>query len=171
MSAKTITKPAQKTPGTTDDWFGGSLMDLRRQMDHLFDNFTSAWHLPASEPMSALRAWPESSIAVRFEVSESDDAFEISVELPGMEENDVEVVLDDGTLTVKGEKKAETEEKKKDYHLMERHYGSFRRGFRLPDTVDESKVKAYFDKGVLKVTLPKAASAKKKSKKVSISKS
>ena len=121
--------------------------------------------------MSALRAWPESSIAVRFEVSESDDSFEISAELPSMEEKDVKVVLDDGTLTVKGEKKAEFEERKKDYYVMERHYGSFRRGFRLPDTVDESKVKAKFEKGVLQVTLPKAASAKKKSKKISISKS
>ena len=171
MSAKTITKPARKTLATSDDWFGGSMMDLRRQMDRLFDSFTGPWHLPATEPMSALRAWPESSIAVRFEVSESDDSFEISAELPGMEEKDVKVVLDDGTLTVKGEKKAEFEERKKDYYVMERHYGSFRRGFRLPDTVDESKVKAKFEKGVLQVTLPKAASAKKKSKKISISKS
>ena len=158
MSDKTITKPAGKPPATTgNDWFGGSLMDLRRQMDRLFDSFTGPWHLPASEPLSAMRAWPESSITVRFEVSETDDGFEISGELPGMDEKDVEVVLDNGMLTVKGEKKAESEQKKKDYYVMERHYGSFRRSFRLPDTVDESKVKAKFDKGVLRVTLPKAA--------------
>ena len=171
MAAKTITKPARKTPATADEWFGGSMMDLRRQMDRLFDNFTNAWHLPMAEPMSAMRAWPEGGIAVRFEVSESDDAFNVSAELPGMDEKDVDVVLDNGRLTVKGEKKSETEEKKKDYHLMERHYGSFRRSFRLPDTVDENKVRAKFEKGVLQVTLPKVAEAKKKSKKISISKS
>jgi HSP20 family protein len=107
---------------------------------------------------------------VQFDVVESDDAIEVSVELPGIDEKDVEVTLEGGLLTVKGEKKAESEKKNKDHYVMERRYGAFRRSFRLPDGLDESKVTAKFDKGVLQIVLPKAAEAKRKAKKVPIDK-
>jgi HSP20 family protein len=82
----------------------------------------------------------------------------------------VSVTLSNGVLTLKGEKKSEREEKKENYHLMERNYGSFHRTFQLGDTVDPDKVSATFDKGVLKVTLAKRAEAAKAEKKIPIGK-
>ena len=108
---------------------------------------------------------------MKFDIGEDDKAIEISAEMPGMDEDDVDLTLSDGVLTIKGEKKAEHEEKDKNYHLTERRYGAFQRSFRLPDTVEEGKVKASFDKGVLKVLLPKTVAAKSKTKKIAISKS
>ena len=110
------------------------------------------------------------TIAVKFDVSESDEGYEVTAELPGLDEKDVEVSISEGLVTIKGEKKAETEEKKKDTYISERSYGAFRRSFRLPQPISENKVEARFDKGVLRVTLPKAPEAKKKAKKIAIAK-
>jgi HSP20 family protein len=87
-----------------------------------------------------------------------------------VDEKDVEVVLSDGRLTIKGEKKQEKEEKKKDYHMVERSYGSFARSISLPFAADPEKVKATFVKGVLKVTVPKPAEVTAKQKKIPIGK-
>jgi HSP20 family protein len=95
----------------------------------------------------------------------------VEAELPGMDEKDVSVTLSSGVLTLKGKKKSEREEKKDDYHLMERSYGSFQRSFQLADTIDPDKVTATFDKGVLKVTLPKRPEAVKAEKRIPIGKS
>ena len=86
------------------------------------------------------------------DVRETNTDLAVEAELPGMDEKDVSVTLSNGVLTLKGEKKSEREEKKEDYHLMERSYGSFQRSFRLGDTIDPDKVTAAFDKGVLKVS-------------------
>jgi HSP20 family protein len=94
----------------------------------------------------------------------------VEAELPGMDEKDVSVTLNNGILTLKGEKKSEREEKKDDYHLMERSYGSFQRSFQVSDTVDGEKVRAAFEKGVLKVTLPKRPEAMKAEKRIPIGK-
>ncbi len=174
MSAKTSTKEVKKAEPSAlapleGDFFNAPFMDLRRQMDRVFDSFASGWHLPALGASWDLPSRPAGAIAVQFDLSESDDAYEITAELPGMDEKDVEVTLENGLLTMKGEKKAETEQKKKDYHVMERHYGAFRRSFRLPENVEEGKIKAAFDKGVLRLTLPKSAEAKRKTKKIAIS--
>ena len=156
-------------------------MELRRQMDRLFDDFMHGWPSARGfgshpfdfdrlvEPLG-LSGAKSDAINVRFDVSESDDSVEITAELPGIDESDVDVTLNDGVMTIKGEKKAESEKKEKDYHLSERHYGSFLRSFRLPETVDAEKVKATFDKGVLAITLPKRAEAKRQQKKIAISK-
>ena len=166
------TAPAGEAPASP-------YMELRRQMDRLFDDFMQGW--PAhrafgshpfdferlAEPLGLSRGGD--TINVRFDVSESDESVEITAELPGIDESDIDVTLADGVMTIKGEKKAESEKKKKDYYLSERHYGSFLRSFRLPDSVDPEKVKATFDKGVLAITLPKRAAAKQKQKKISIS--
>ena len=95
------------------------------------------------------------AMAPRVDVSETDTELKIEAELPGIDEKDVEVVLSDGRLTIKGEKKQEKEEKKKDYHMVERSYGSFARSIVLPFEADPDKVKATFAKGVLTVTVPK----------------
>jgi HSP20 family protein len=116
-------------------------------------------------------ATASTAVAPRIDVSETDSEIKIEVEMPGVEEKDVEVVLSNGRLTIKGEKKQEKEEKKKDYHLVERSYGAFARSIGLPFEADPSKVQARFDKGVLTVTVPKPPDVKAKEKKIPISKS
>jgi len=91
------------------------------------------------------------------DVAETDKEIEISAELPGLEEKDVQINVADGILTIRGEKKAEKEQKDKNYRLVERNYGSFERSMQLPDGVDVDAIKATIDKGVLKVTVPKPA--------------
>lgn len=152
------------------------LLALRRQMDHLFEEFARDWHLPTFgrdltdfEPFRGL-PWTQGAVDVRFDVSESDDAIEVMAELPGLDEKDVEVTLSDGLLMIKGEKNQEEEKKEKDYYVSERRFGSFMRSIRVPSSVDESKVSARFDKGVLKVVMPKRAEAKSKAKKIEIAK-
>ena len=86
------------------------------------------------------------------DIAEEFNAYEVTAELPGMDEKDIEVKLVDGNLVIKGEKQ---ERRKKDYYLRERHFGSFERYFVLPEDADTSKIEASFEKGVLTVTLPK----------------
>jgi HSP20 family protein len=104
------------------------------------------------------------------DVVEKDKAYEITAELPGMEEKDIEVKFADGVLSVTGEKKEEKEEKKKDWYLSERRYGSFQRAFRVPEGVDADKIEATFKNGVLTVSLPKSPEAIKREKKIPIGK-
>ena len=96
------------------------------------------------------------------DISETEDTLLIKAELPGLEAKDVNVSISGDILLIKGEKKREEEEKDEHHHYVERYSGSFQRSFRLPVNVQADKVEAAFDKGVLKVTLPKAEEAKKK---------
>jgi HSP20 family protein len=143
---------------------------LRKEIDRLFDNFGHGfWRSPFRAITDFEPLWSSklaSSFAV--DVAESDKAYEITAELPGMDEKDIDVKLVDGGLTIKGEKKDEKEEKRKDYYVSERRYGSFERYFRLPDGVDTDKIEANFKKGVLTVTLPKKAEAQKPAKKIDV---
>ena len=102
------------------------------------------------------------------DVSETESKYEISVELPGVDEKDIELSISDGLLALQAEKKEEREEKKKDYHLTERSYGSGRRTVRIPEGVAMDKIKAAFSKGVLEVTLPKTKEAKAKQRKIPV---
>ena len=95
-------------------------------------------------------------------MTETDKQIEITAELPGLEEKDVQVNVADNVLTIRGEKKAEKEEKDKTYQLVERSYGSFVRSLELPEGVNADAIKASIDKGVLKVTVPKPAPAQVK---------
>ena len=99
---------------------------------------------------------------------ESEKAYEIIAELPGMDEKNIEVKMADGVLTIKGEKREEKEEKQKDYYLQERSFGSFERSFEVPETVETDKIEASFRKGVLTLTLPKKAEAQKPAKKIEV---
>jgi HSP20 family protein len=96
------------------------------------------------------------------DVLEKDDKFVVKAELPGMKEEDISVSVVGDTLTIKGEKKTETEVKEEDYYRCERAYGSFYRSIPLPSTVDAGKIEASYQDGVLEVTLPKAAEVKPK---------
>ena len=104
------------------------------------------------------------------DIADNAKAYEITAELPGMDEKNVEVKFSDGTLIIRGEKKDEKEEKNKDYHLSERRYGAFQRSFSVPDGVDAEKIEAAFKNGILTVTLPKTPEAQKKEKKIEIKK-
>ena len=105
---------------------------------------------------------------MKVNVAEQDGALEITAEMPGCAPEDIDVQLKDGVLTIKGEKKVEKDDKQKDYHVMERSFGMVERSFTLPAEVDASKVEAAFDKGVLKVTLPKLPEAQSKSQKITV---
>jgi HSP20 family protein len=105
------------------------------------------------------------------DVKETDKEIVVETELPGLNENDVSLSVQNGVLTIEGEKKLDYDEEKDDYHIMERRYGSFQRSLRLPDTVDESKIDARFDNGVLKVTIPKRPEAASEQRKIEIKKS
>lgn len=102
------------------------------------------------------------------DITEDDKEFLVKVELPEMKKEDVKVTVENGTLKISGERKAEKEEKTKKYHRIERSYGSFLRAFTLPDTADGSKVSADYKDGILKVHLPKTAEARSKAIEVKV---
>lgn len=102
------------------------------------------------------------SFAPAFDVSEDETTITLEAELPGMTEKEITVQIDEGVLTVSGEKKFEFEKKEKNFHRVERSYGSFHRSFTLPETVDAEKVQANAKNGVLTITLPKIEAAKPK---------
>jgi HSP20 family protein len=134
---------------------------FRREMDRLFESFGRDLVWPGGESRGA-------AMAPSIDVSETEGELRIEADLPGVEEKDVDVSISDNVLTIKGEKKAEKEEKKKDFHLVERSYGSFSRSLTLPFAADPSKAKATFKNGVLSISLPKPPEVKAKAKKIAI---
>ena len=109
-----------------------------------------------------------SSFAPAVDVYEDEHKVTLKIEVPGIDEKDIDVRIENNTLTVHGERKIEKEEKEENYRRVERQYGSFTRTFTLPPTVDTEKVLANYDKGVLKISLPKKAEAKPKQIKVNV---
>ena len=116
-------------------------------------------------------ALTSSSFAPAVDVYEDEHDVTLKIEVPGIDEKDIDVRVENNTLTVHGERKIEKEEKEENYRRVERQYGSFTRTFNLPATVDAEKVQADYDKGVLKITLPKKAEAKPKQIKVNVGQS
>jgi len=112
-----------------------------------------------------------SSFAPAVDVYEDEHNVALKIEVPGIDEKDIDVRIENNTLTVHGDRKIEKEEKEENYRRVERQYGSFTRTFNLPPTVDAEKVQADYDKGVLKITLPKKAEAKPKQIKVNVGQS
>lgn len=154
------------------------LATLRTEIDSLFDKYFGGW-----PDLSSRRWWPDFEpfkdiqfptrfrpwdVSPSVDFSETDEGYEITAELPGMDEKDIEVSLVNDVLTIKGEKQEEREESDKDYHLKERRHGSFRRTFRLPHDVETSKVGANFSKGVLKVLAPKSKASRRRTRKISV---
>jgi HSP20 family protein len=131
----------------------GALSPFRKEMDRLLDRFSG--ETPFARTFTEM--WSPS-----VDISETKDNFVVKAELPGLEAKDVNVSISGDVLTIKGEKKAEEEEKDEHYHRVERYSGSFQRVFQLSSGVKADKIEANFDKGVLKVTLPKVEEAKKK---------
>jgi HSP20 family protein len=159
----------KKTPSTQiappDMW-----RSFQHEMDRLFDRFAGNFSFPSlrrmfgAEPLQTAFGFATPAV----EISEDAQAYKITAELPGLEPKDIDVSMSDNMLTLKGEKRAEKEEKDKNYYLSERSYGSFQRSFSVPDGVDRDKVAADFTQGVLTVTLPKTAEAQKQAKKIEV---
>lgn len=105
----------------------------------------------------------------KIDIKENDKTFVIEAELPGLSKDDFKVTLENGILTLEGEKKYEHEERKDGLYRAERQYGSFKRTFRLTEDVDTKKIQADYDKGVLRITLPRAAKARPKEIEVKVS--
>lgn len=145
---------------------------LRREVDRIFDDFRPAgWRLPFRRPSAFELTWPRLEgwqVAPAMDMVEKEDAYEITAELPGLDEKNVEIKLANGNLVIKGEKKEEKEEREKEYYLSERRYGSFQRMFRVPEGVDTDKIDASFKKGLLTVTLPKSPTAKQNEKQINV---
>ena len=144
---------------------------LRREIDRMFDDFGGGlWRSPFRgsffEPFRRAEVALAGLPAV--DVTETDKAYEITADCPGIDEKNVEVKFANGILTIKGEKQDEKEEKRKDYYMRERSFGSFERSFEVPDSVNTDKIEATFRKGVLTVTLPKSAEAQKAEKKIAV---
>lgn len=144
--------------------FRREMETLHREMDRLFEDF---WR-GAGRPSLLPEAWAFGDVSPRVDESEDDKAYHVALEVPGMDEKDVEVTLSDGLLTIRGEKKQEEEEKGKDFYRKERAFGAFRRTLPIPGEVDESKIKASFEKGVLTIDLPKTEEAQKKVKHIEV---
>jgi len=110
------------------------------------------------------RVFPSEELvwAPAIDVLEKEDKFLVKVELPGVKEEDVHVTVAGGTLTIEGEKRAESEVKRKGYYYSETSYGSFSRSITVPSTIDAGKIEASYDRGVLEITLPKAPEVKAK---------
>lgn len=144
---------------------------LRHEIDRLFDDFMSLSpfrrRFMELEPFEQW-AWGESGARHNADIVERDDAYEICVDVPGMEAKDINVSMAEGCLTVRGESKEEKEEKGRNYRLSERRYGSFTRSFRLPQGVDEEKITADLKNGVLMITVPKTPEAQKQQKTIEI---
>lgn len=134
---------------------------LQREIDRVFSDFGRG--LPSLAEFGK-------GMGLRVNVAETDGALEVTAEIPGVDAKDIDVQLKDGILTIKGEKKDEREERdeKKNYHLVERSYGMFERSFTVGNDIDADKIAASFDKGVLKVTLPKLPEAKAKVQKIEV---
>ena len=161
MAKTEITKSSEKSVRAPHDIFSA----MRDEMDRMFERFEHGW-----PRWPALFRRNGDFAVLNLDVREDTNSIVVEVELPGVDEKDVSVTLANGMLTIKGEKKHEKEEKGESYFLAERSFGSFQRAIRLPDTVDDAKVEAKFDKGVLKVTAAKKPEAVKAERKIEIKK-
>ncbi|NNM71497.1 Hsp20/alpha crystallin family protein [Enterovirga aerilata] len=133
---------------------------LHREVNRLFDDVFKGFDGSIPSVFGRGASWPS------LEVTANDNEVRVSAELPGLEEKDVEVTVDGDVLTIRGEKRSETEDK--DKHFSERYYGRFERSLSLPFEVDESRAQAGFRNGVLSITLPKSAKAEERAKRIPI---
>ncbi len=141
---------------------GNPVASLQQDVNRIFEDFWRRF----DQPFGALGRWEAGG--PRTDVAETENELEISVELPGIDQKDIDVSLTDTALTIKGEKKSERSENSKGYHLSERSYGSFYRSIPLPSGVDTEKADAKFKNGVLTVTLPKTEEARSRLKKIAV---
>jgi HSP20 family protein len=156
----------QKTAPENGDAFP-FFSSLQNEIERVFDRFRDPFAASARDIFALSRDHTMAAL----DVAETDDAVEITAELPGVKESDLDLSVNNGVLMIKAEKTASTEEKKKNYRMVERRYGSFQRSVALGFDPDISKVKATFNNGVLTLKIEKPAEAIAQTKKIAISKS
>jgi HSP20 family protein len=132
---------------------------MKREMDKLWDSFFERRPVRIEEETEFLPA---------LDLAETDNELVVKCEVPGLEPKDIDISLSDRMLTIRGEKKQEREERKADYHLVERSYGAFTRSVQLPTEVQSDKISASYKNGILKINLPKSEEAKKKEIKIKV---
>ena len=151
-----------RAPARSEEENGDSLYDVRREMNRLFDDFFRGADLMT--PFERERTFTPS-----INVTENDSAIEVTAELPGMDENDIDLTLSRQGLTIRGEKREEKEEEGKNYYTRERSYGYFRRNIPVPmDAIEQDNVEATFDRGILTITLPKREEAGPDTKRIEV---
>lgn len=137
-------------------------LTMQQEFNNLFDNFFRHFDMiPAgNSPFE---------FAPHLNMAETEKEFQVTVELPGMDEKEIEVTLDHNQLTIQGEKKADKEEKEKNFYRRERNYGFFQRTIPVPsDLVDQNQIEAAFEKGILTVTLPKVEGVQPATKRIAV---
>jgi HSP20 family protein len=137
--------------------------DLSVIQDRMNKIFEETLARSRGDEATTLTVW-----APAVDIYETKDAIVVNAELPGIEQKDVEVQIHDNMLTIRGERKFETDVKRENFHRIERSYGTFQRSFSLPNTIRQDTVKARFTNGILEITLPKMEEAKPKQVKVDI---
>lgn len=153
-------RDATRVEGANDD---NPVTHLQRDINRVFEDFWSRFERPFSGGNGALTSFGPTT-----DVTETDEAIEVAIELPSLSEKDVEVSLTEDVLTIRGEKKHESEDKRKGVYISERSWGSFYRMVPLPPGVDTDKATAEFKRGVLTVTLPKTPEAQSKIKRIEV---
>ena len=133
---------------------GGHVWPLRKN---------GAWPRTGGQETLATEDW-----APRVDIAESDKEFMIKVEIPEVKKEDIRIAVNNGFLTIRGHRKKEEEEKGKKFHRVERYYGSFSRSFMLPDNIDETKIEASFEDGILNLQVPKTEEAKQRTIEVKV---
>lgn len=145
---------------------------MREEMNRMFERFSSggmgAFATPLGFPKTGNTG--EGFVVPSIDVKENDGTLTLSAELPGLSEDEVELVVSEGLLSIKGEKRSESDEEKDNVHVRERRYGRFERSFRLPEGVEEEKIDAALENGVLTVTIPKGQKPMAAERKIAISK-
>lgn len=183
----TVSRMPERQGGRDIPVRGGGLGSLRGEVNRLFDRF-SGRAVPTRTGRRATELWgPEDAWLGRdpFELldtvfgaatgsfghadlSETDEGYELQIDLPGMNKDDVAIDYSDGILTISGERSDEREDKRKGYYLSERSYGAYERSFRVPDSVEPDDIGAEFRDGVLTVKLPKSEEARKSSRRIDV---
>ena len=147
----------------------GGFDQFHQELDRLIDQMMGDFGLPLSKGYgSSLSRLSDTLLRPTLDIDATDKTYNVSVEIPGVREKDVRIELLNGTLTIRGEKKQEKEDKNKFYYCVERSYGSFHRVLTLPEDVDENQIRATFKKGVLNITIPRRMAAKPAAKQIEV---
>ena len=183
----TVSRMPERTGDREIPVRGGGLGSLRSEMNRLFDRFSGrgvpsrAGRRPAElwgpdelwfgrdpfELLDTVFGAPGGSFGYA-DLSETDEGYELQIDLPGMKKDDVAIDYSDGILTISGERSDEREDKRKGYYLSERSYGAYERSFRVPDSVEPDRIAAEFRDGVHTVKLPKSEEAQKSSRRIDV---
>lgn len=165
MSIRDVIRRGNRNEGLARQYEDTGMLTFQREMNRLFDDFLGGFELA---PLHKLEQAHMTAFVPKINISETEKEIKVSAELPGMDEKEVFVEMEEGALSIRGEKKQENEEKGKNWHRIEQSYGAFHRLIPIPVNVDGAMVKATFKKGLLNVSIPKVEDKEKAKKKIEI---